>query len=452
MRTRSKWLFVLLFALLYCFMMIQATAQTGPIDIKKAIDIALANNRSLRADSLDISITGSKNKEIKGMYLPQVNYSSGTEYNPAIASQQIPGAMVGQPDKDVVPVKFGTRYSMKSGVEVTQTIYKKDLRLQIKESGLRTNISKTKYMLSKEELVYEVSASFYGLQACAEKIRTTEYDYRNMNDILEISKAQYETGVLKKIDYESLQINVANMLSQLNQLKTQYKEQLAYFNYLLGLPIAAETAISDSVSENLYGVAAAKDLSKRNDLVLSNQMILSKENELKRINAEKSPSINSYFRFNYQSQFNEPKYAFDNDYMYKSSAVGLSVSVPIFDGNRRRSRLKTAKIELDQLNLEYKQKKDKAQMELVTATNNFSNNQEEYNITKQNLELATNVFSTRKALYTEGVSTLTELLDAERELSKARDLHIQALINVQSGWLDMHKANGTLLTDFIKSI
>ncbi|MFT3912114.1 MAG: TolC family protein [Ferruginibacter sp.] len=452
MRSRSKWLIVLLFALVYCFMVVQATAQTGPIDIKKAIDIALANNRSLKADSLDISITGSKNKEIKGMYLPQVNYASGWEYNPAIASQQIPGAMLGQPDKDVVPVKFGTKYNMKSGVEVTQTIYKKDLHLQIKESGLRTDISKTKYMLSKEELVYEVSSRFYALQANAEKIRTTEFDYMNMNDILGISKAQYETGILKKIDYESLQINVANLLSQLNQLKTQYKEQLAYFNYLLGLPVAAETVISDDVSEKTYATAKANDLSKRTDIVLSNQMILSKENELKRIRAEKSPTISSYFKFNYQSQFNEPKCAFESDYLNKASTVGLSVSVSLFDGNRRKHRTATAKTELEQLRLEYQQRQDKAQMELVTAKSNFDNNQEEYSITKENLALATRVFTSRKALYTEGVTTLTELLDAERELSKARDLHLQALINVQSGWLDMHKANGTLLTEFIKSI
>jgi outer membrane protein TolC len=90
-------------------------------------------------------------------------------------------------------------------------------------------------------------------------------------------------------------------------------------------------------------------------------------------------------------------------------------------------------------------------MELLSATRIFNNNQDEWEITKENLQLATNVFSSRKALYTEGVSSLTELLDAERELSKARNNHIQALINVQSGWVDLHKANGTLLTDFLQS-
>ena len=55
-------------------------------------------------------------------------------------------------------------------------------------------------------------------------------------------------------------------------------------------------------------------------------------------------------------------------------------------------------------------------------------------------------------LYSEGVTTLIELLDAERELSQSRNLHTQSLINVQTSLVKAHKANGTLLTDFIKTL
>lgn len=452
MSTRMKWFLVRVFTMLHCFLLQKGVAQTGSMSIKKAIETALANNRSLRADSLYIAITGSKNREVAGLYLPQVNYASGTEYNPAIARQTLPGYIVGQPSKEYVPVKFGTSYSFRSGVEVSQTVYRKELLLQIKEAGLQTDISKTRYRLSKEELVYEVASRYYALQTNAEMIRTTEFDYQNMKDILRIAKAQYETGVLKRIEYESLQINVANMQSELNQLQTQYNEQLVYFNYLLGLPPFTLTVISDSISQDLRELVKATDFAQRADIQLANQMLLSKQNELKRLDAQKLPVINTYFRFNYQSQFNEVKHAFDNDFLYKTSTVGLSVSVPLFDGNRRKSRVRTATTELEQLKLENRQKLDKAQMELISATGTFNNNREQFLINKGNLVLATDVFSSRKALYTEGVSSLMELLDAERELSKARNLHIQSLINVQTSWLNMHRAKGSLLTDFLQSI
>lgn len=452
MSKKQKCSHVLLIPLLCCLLAVTARAQEGPMDIKKAIDIALANNRSLRSDSLNISIAGSKKKEIAGFFQPQVNYSNVTEYNPAIASQLLPGAMVGQPAKDYVPVQFGTRYNLRTGVEVTQALYRKDLKLQLNEAGLQTGVAGTKYALSREELVYQVAARYYSLQTNAEMIRTTRFDYRNMKEVLDIAKAQYENGVLKKIDYQSLQINVANMLSQLNQLQTQYDEQLAYFNYLLGIPAGTATVISDNISGDLHQVNGTSDLMQRNDIRLFGQQILVKENELKRIQAEKSPAINSYFRYNIQSQFNSLGKAFDKDYMYNSSTLGVSVSIPLFDGNRRKNRSQAVITELEQLKLNNRQKQDQAQMELISATATFNNNREEYGITKINLDLAATLFNSRKALYTEGVTTLMELLDAERELSKARNNHMQALINVQTGWLDLHKAKGTLLTDFIKSI
>jgi outer membrane protein TolC len=42
-------------------------------------------------------------------------------------------------------------------------------------------------------------------------------------------------------------------------------------------------------------------------------------------------------------------------------------------------------------------------------------------ITKENLDLAEKVYQSRKALYAEAVTTLIELLDAERELSHGKN-------------------------------
>ncbi len=66
--------------------------------------------------------------------------------------------------------------------------------------------------------------------------------------------------------------------------------------------------------------------------------------------------------------------------------------------------------------------------------------------------MAEKVFASRKALYSEGVTTLVELLDAESELSESSNLHIQAIINVQTSLVNVYKAKGTLLTEFLKSI
>jgi outer membrane protein len=430
-----------------------AMAQSKPVDMKQAIDIALANNYGLQADSLNITVSEFKNKQLKGSYLPQVNYSSKLDYNLAIPSQMLPGSIAGQPGKDYVPVQFGTKYDASSGIEVTQNIYRKDLLLQIRSAGLNTEISQTKYKLSKEEMVYRVAAAFYDLQSSAENISTTESDYKNLQDVLAIVKAQYENGIAKRIDYESLQINVANKQSQLNQLQTQYNAQLFYFKYLLGISADEKLSISDSITTLPQSAYSNENLLlQREDIHLYQQMIQSKEVEMQSIKAEGRPALSSYFKYNYQSQFSNASKLFDSYYWSNSSTVGLSVSISIFDGNKRKNRVSVAQTELQQLKWEKDYQQQKAQTELLSAIETLNNNRKQFQVNSQNLDLAEKVFASRKALYTEGVSTLAELLDSETDLTEARNLYMQSMIDVQTGLLDVYKANGTLLTEFLNSL
>jgi len=125
MRTWNRWLIILALSI-----NIKALAQTTPVTVtvKSAIDMALTNNYSLKADSLNMAAAGYQANALKSSLLPHLSYNSKAEYNPAIASTMLPGQYVGQPSKEYVPVQFGTRYSMGSGLEASYNLFRKDLR------------------------------------------------------------------------------------------------------------------------------------------------------------------------------------------------------------------------------------------------------------------------------------------------------------------------------------
>lgn len=429
-----------------------ASAQSLMIDLRTAITTALENNDALRADSLSIVVAEYQKRELQGWFLPQVNYSSRLNYNRKIGTQMLPGAIAGQPSKDFVPVQFGTKYDVAGTVEVSQNIWRRDLFSMVKSSAIQKEIAVTNYALSKEELVYQVAAAYFGLQSKAELIRTTRNDYSNLTKILEITKAQFAEGTVKRLDFESLQISVANKLSQLNQLETQYNEQLDYFKYFLGVSASTAIVISDKVTFLPDIPATQRNLSTRTDLVLNQQFIDLKESELKTKKAEGLPVLSAYLRHAYQSQFNNTRKVFDNDYWFESSSVGITVSVPLFDGNRRRNLVRSIQHEIHQLKLQGNRKYLLATTEQSAAARTYDNNRRQYHTNETNLQLAEKVFTSRSSLYGEGVSTLLELLDAEKELSQARNLYIQSLIEVQRGQLDLYKANGLLLTDLLKPL
>jgi len=160
----------------------------------------------------------------------------------------LPGAVLGDPSKEFIPVQFGTKYDANTGIEVTQNIFRKDLLVKMRAAGLNNAIAQTKYRISREDLIYQVAGAFYALQSNAELIRTTNSDYENLKKVLSIVKAQFDNGTLKRVDYESLEINVANKKSELSQLQTQYNEQQNYFKYLLGVPMSTQLVINESTA------------------------------------------------------------------------------------------------------------------------------------------------------------------------------------------------------------
>jgi outer membrane protein len=431
----------------------QSTAQSASMDMKTAIETAISNNYSLKADSMNLQSARYQSSLANAAFMPQLKLSNRNEYNPTIQSQMLPGTMVGQPGKELVPVQMGTSYNLLSSMEVSQSIFNKPNYYNKVYADINISITQTKHNLTREELVYKVAIAFYSLQATAEQIRLTHSDYNNMAAITKIAKEQFNNGILQRIDYESLGINTANLLSQLNQLNAGYDEQLTYFKYLLGVPVNSDITISTEIKNNAEMVSLVDDeLSGRQDIRLYRQMMQAKQVEISSIKSEKLPVISSYFRYNYQSQFNNASDAFKSDYRFSSSTVGVSVSVSLFDGFRRKNRTNIATTQLKQLHFQSELQKQLASAERKSAYEKYRKDQQNFHIAKQNLAIAEKVFTSRKALYTEGVTTLIELLDAESELTKSRNLSIQALVNVQTSLLNMYKSKGTLLTDFIKSI
>ena len=91
MSKRRRWFRSLPVLLIFGVLRSEAQSPTTSIDIKSAVDLALANNYSLKADSLNTSIAGYNTRVAKGAWLPHVNFNSKAEYNPELPSQMLPG-------------------------------------------------------------------------------------------------------------------------------------------------------------------------------------------------------------------------------------------------------------------------------------------------------------------------------------------------------------------------
>ena len=95
----ERWLLGLPVLLLTGVLHSNAQTQTTSINIKNAIELALANNYSLKADSLNNQVADYRVGVARADLRPQVNFSSKAEYNPELPSQMLPGRFINQPIK-----------------------------------------------------------------------------------------------------------------------------------------------------------------------------------------------------------------------------------------------------------------------------------------------------------------------------------------------------------------
>ncbi|NVJ47467.1 MAG: TolC family protein, partial [Cytophagia bacterium] len=134
----------------------------------------------------------------------------------------------------------------------------------------------------------------------------------------------------------------------------------------------------------------------------------------------------------------------DQKQWFTSSNVGLSVSIPVFDGLRKKYTVERKRYQLETLNYQSSQLSNSLKQELVNAQKALDVNLEMLEVQEANLELAQEVADVTRAKYTEGVGSNLELIDADQAYKVAEINYLTALYDAIVAKIDLDKALGKL--------
>src|SRR5690606_32047894 len=133
-----------------------------------------------------------------------------------------------------------------------------------------------------------------------------------------------------------------------------------------------------------------------------------------------------------------------SDIWYGVGAFGARLSIPIFDGFARRSRVAQAKISL----LENEKQREYTALQLTAGYRNSQaqmlNNISAIKAQRDNVKLASEVYTSSQENYNLGLASLTDLLDAQSSFVNARNSYTQALFNYKIAELEIIRSTGNL--------
>ncbi len=300
------------------------------------------------------------------------------------------------------------------------------------------------------QLVINVSKSFYNVLLARQqhKIFTEEID--RLSKSLQDALALYENGTTDNIDYKRANISLNNARAQQMAAGEQVKSRLASLKELMGFPTDSALILAyDSAAllrNILIDTVQGPQYQNRIEYQLFQTNLVLSQSNVTYHKLSYLPSLSGFA--NYNLVYQNDKFSDLYDRSFPNSTIGLSLSFPIFEGNRRGYNLKKARLLYESAALDSVNLKQQISSEYTQAMAEYRSSLNAYYLSLENIRMAEEIYNTVKLQYNEGIKPYLEVIVSETDLRTARLNSLNALFVVLTSKLDVEKSLGKIPVNY----
>ncbi len=404
--------------------------------LQEAIDFALQNNRQAVNASRDIKAAEKKKWETTADGLPQINANVDFQNFLKQPVQLVPAEFFGGNEGEFIEVVFGTKQSVVGTATLTQKIFDGSYLVGLQSAKVYLQISKNAKIKTDLEVRKAVINAYCNVLLAEESVKILERNRAILQKNLDETTKIFENGLTEEESVEQLQITLSSIESSLKN--SQRLEILAYkmLNITLGLDIHSEVALLDNLQtlteQNIsLDILNTDDNPENNiDYKIAFNDKTSKELLLKLERSKYLPTINGFLNGGYTG-FSDSFTFFDKDQnWFGSSIFGVSLNVPIFSSGMRSAASQRAKINLEKAETDLTETEQKIKLQIAQYKSEYQFAIEDYDIKKQNLNLAERIEEKNQIKFFEGISSSFDLRQAQTQLYNAQEEYLQSMMDV----------------------
>jgi len=295
-------------------------------------------------------------------------------------------------------------------------------------------------------VVADVSKAFFDVLLSQKQLDILNEDILRLQRSLKDAKSQYNAGVVDKTDYKQATIALNNSLASRKQTVEAIKSKEAYLKEIMG--VGAQSQLTLSYDSARFETEAIADTNQKLDY--NNRIeyqLLQTQKSLRNVNVNyyrwgflPSLSANGVYNLNYFSD----RFASLYNKSYPNAYIGLSLSLPIFQGTKRLQNLGKARLQADRTDLDITNARNTINTEYVQALASYKSNYTNLQFLKENVSLAKDVYHVVSLQYREGIKIYLDVIVAQSDLRTAELNYYNALFQVLSSKIDLQKALGIL--------
>ncbi len=410
------------------------------VTLKQCVDFALRNQPAVKQASIDQEINERNIRIGLADWLPQLG--SSDEYQHYFkGSPLVPS---GNSTSGSTPARISEFSSL--GLQASQVIYNNDVLQAAKAAKYSRQYYKQNTLSSQINVVSDVSKAFFDVLLSQKQLDILNEDITRLQRSLKDAYNRYQAGVADKTDYKQATISLNNSISTRKQTAEAINSKLAYLKQIMGISANHNLILSFDTSH--YEQEASIDTLQKLDV--NNRIeyrLLATQKNLENVNVNYYrwgflPSIAAQGVYNlfYESNRFSDLYSqsFPNAY------VGLTLNLPIFQGTKRLQNLSKARLQVDRTDLDIQNSANTINTEYVQALADYKSNYTNWQLIKQNVDLAKDVYKVVSLQYREGIKTYLDVIVAQSDLRTAELNYYNALFNLLSSKIDLEKALGIL--------
>jgi outer membrane protein len=349
----------------------------------------------------------------------------------------------------LVPLPFGAiKYNNTFSLTASQLLFSGSFLVGLQAVKTYKELYTRSLSRSKIGATVNVTKAYYQVLVSNEQIKLLDANIAQLKQQLDQTTQQNKQGFVEKIDVDRLSVQYINLTTNRENIIRSLVLNYELLKFQMGMPIQQEITLSDKL-ENInfsseVSIAQADTSAYRNRVEYGLLETNVKLNQLD-VKAKKAaflPTVSANAGFADVYQENQFKYLYNHP--YPNSYVGLSINVPIFNGNQRKYQLKESEINVEKAKNDLNNAKNGLSLEASAAGIMYYNSLQSLNTQKRSRELAQEVLRVSNIKYTQGVGSSIEVTQAQTQLEIADNQYIQALYNALISKVDLDKAYGRI--------
>ena len=418
------------------------------LSLQECVRMAVEKNINVQTARLDKEKSNHKVGETRAALLPQVNINGNFTDNIKKPVTLLPGDAFGRPGT-VFPVEMGSQYNTNASISINQVLYNQTALTALKISRQMEMLNTLGVEKASEEMAAEISKLYFLSLTTTKQKALVEENIARTKRLSDIIKLLVDNGMGKETDYQRISVSLENLYTQQSNSASTLEQQLNLIKYMLEIPLSEALTLTDTAEMPLLSQnpEPLSDFSNHIDI-----RMLESQQEVNRLSQKKvadgyRPSLSFTGQYAYQGYRNDFKNYFKNspeNNWYGSSFIGVTLSVPIFDGFEKRSKSRQARLDYQRTSMTLNNTKERFDADYLNAMNNYRNHNNNVQRQKQNIELAENVYKETALKYREGLATMSDVLQDEMGLNNAQAAYLSALYNFKEAELNILSLNGEI--------